>query len=281
MRIKTLGLCLICAIAFKTSSAQSKYFEKQDPALSFTLGAGASGYYGDLVEKYKWFRSPSYSVSAGLSYRYNRYFDGRVEFSALRVKGEDSKNKRADLRARNLNFTSNVWDLNVAIDYNLLGLDEHRKFSPYLFFGIGICHFNPYTTDRSGNKVYLQPQGTEGQGLSAYPNREKYDRTVIELPFGAGIKYAINSKLTLGLEVKYRYIDTDYLDDVSNPTYPSKAVLAASNPNLPMLTYRGDELPGGAPYPTSGTAVRGNPNKRDSYYTAQFKIAYKFCTIGN
>ena len=276
MRKLTFGLCLICAMASKTTKAQ--LFEQKDPAWSFTLGAGVSGYLGDLVEKHKMFRSPSYSVSGGFSYRYNKHLDGRIEFSALRVKAEDSKNKRADLKARNLNFTSNVYDFNLAIDYNFIGLDEHHKFSPYVFAGIGLCHFDPYTNDRNGNKVYLRPLGTEGQGLSLYPDRKKYARTVIELPFGLGLKYALTSKLLLGLEFKYRYLDTDYFDDVST-TYPHRPSLAASNPSAPMLSYRGDELPGGAPYPTGSNITRGNPDKNDSYYTLQFKIAYKFHSV--
>ncbi len=278
MKLLPFSLMVLFSLVF--SNVKSQYFEPENPTFNFITGAGVASYYGDLTEKAKLFNQSSYSFSTGFSYKYNRYFEARLEFSLLEVKGFDSKNNRVDLKARNLSFKSNVWDINLAVDYNILGLNEDRKFSPYVFLGVGISHFNPYTTDRTGAKVYLQPLGTEGQGLSMYPNRKPYSLTNIQLPFGAGVKYAVTPRLVLQLELKYRYLDTDYLDDVSNASYPDLAALTAANPKLPGLAYRGDELPGGADYPTKGTLNRGNPNKKDSYYSTQFKIAYQLSAKG-
>ncbi len=269
--MKILRLHFLVLTLVTTTAVNAQLFKSINPSLDFSSALGVSSYYGDLVQKSPVFREPSFSISEGIAYNLNPHLSFRSEFSYSKVQAKDSKNSRPDLIARNLSFKSSIWDFSLAAEYNAIDITGENKFTPYGFIGIGICHFNPYTTDRTGNKVYLQPMGTEGQGLAAYPDRKPYARTIIEIPFGMGFKYAVSQKVSLALEFKYRYLGTDYLDDVSNHGYPDKAVLIAKNPSLPNLTYRGDELPGGAPYPAP-TLNRGNPSNKDSYYSGQLKI---------
>ena len=278
--MKILSILLTAMLMLTFSFSKGQYFQSENPTISAYFGGGAGSYFGDLVEKNKFMRSPSYSFSGGFSYNHNQHFSLSLDFGLSQIKGSDSKNSRADLKARNLNFTSNIFEGNFIVDYNILAINESRKFTPYVFLGVGFCHFNPYTTDRSGQKVFLQPMGTEGQGLSAYPDRKPYALTAAQLPFGGGIKYALSNRLLIQLEYKYRYVNSDFLDDVSNSGYPNLAILAAGNPKLPQLTYRGDELPGGAPYPNGNGLNRGNPNNNDNYYSLQFKIAYTLTKKG-
>ena len=272
--MKILRLCFFIPVLIACSTANSQILRVENPSLDLTGGVGMSSYYGDLVQNNAFFRQPGFSISTGLAYNLNPNTSFRAEFALSKVQGNDSKNSRADLKARNLSFKSSVWDFNVSVEYNILDMSGDRKFTPYVFGGIGVAHFNPYTKDRNGKKVVLQSMGTEGQGLAAYPERKPYSRTALELPFGGGVKFAVSTRMVLGLEFKYRYLSTDYLDDVSNFGYPSQAALAAKNPSLPMLTYRGDELPGGAPYPAV-TLNRGNPNNKDSYYSFQLKVGFR------
>ncbi len=273
IRLFILSMFLLPTI---TVYAQDEHYFLQsiNPSLDLHGGGGVSSYYGDLVQKNPFFREPSASFTTGIVYNLNPNMSFRFDFSYMQIQAHDSKNSRPDLVARNLSFKSNLWDLNATAEYNILDMTGDNKFTPYVFAGIGFCHFNPYTTDRYGQKVFLQPQGTEGQGLAAYPNRKPYATTVFDLPVGGGIKYAVSDRITLAIEMYYRFANTDYLDDVSNFGYPDKAALAAKNPTLPQLTYRGDELPGGAPYP-SPTLNRGNPNNKDQYYSGQLKIIYR------
>ena len=252
---------------------------KSQADFEFNIGGGIASYYGDLIEKdHAIFPQPSYSASVGVAHYFSPHWAIRGEFSALKVGAKDSKNDRADLKARNLSFNTNIYDLGLEGEYDLFDMTPgHRNFTPYAFLGIGIFHFNPYTTDRTGKKVYLQEKGTEGQGTAAYPDRKPYKKTLLNIPFGGGVKYALNNKVVLALEFKYRFIDTDYLDDVSMGSYPNMSVLAAKDPLLPGLTYRADELSGGAPYPANGTGLnRGNPNNNDAYYTLQAKVTWRF-----
>jgi len=242
--------------------------------VEITGSLGTASYYGDLTAKNSPFSQASYAVSGGVNYQFAPKFGWRTEITYAKVQASDSKNSRADLKARNLSFKSGIWSINTSVEYDFVDLTQHRC-TPYGFLGIGLAHFNPYTKDRNGNKQFLQPQGTEGQGLSAYPDRKPYKRTEIEIPMGIGVKYAINEKIIIGLEFKYHYMDTDYLDDVSLNSYPDPALLAAKDPFLPKLTYRGDELPGGTGYPTNLNLPRGNPNNRDIYYTTEVKVAFR------
>jgi opacity protein-like surface antigen len=237
-----------------------------------SAGVGISSYYGDLIQGSPLFQQPSFAASIGVTRHLTPHWALRADMSLLQVKASDSKNSRDDLKARNLSFKSNIFDFSVAGEYDLYDLNSGEKsFTPYAFLGVGFYHYNPFTTDRNGNKVYLRTKHTEGQATTLYPERKEYNSTQLQLPIGLGFKYALNENIVLALEFNYRYIGNDYLDDVSKASYPDQAFSA------PGLTYRGDELPGGAPYPPKGTGLnRGNPNNTDSYYSMQAKFIWRF-----
>ena len=121
---------------------------------------------------------------------------------------------------------------------------------------MAIYHFNPYTTDTSGAKTYLKPLSTEGEGFIA--GKKNYDLTQLAIPFGAGVKFALSDNVNVGLEVGYRKLFTDYLDDVSSTFVDQSTLLANRGGEAVQLAYRGDELKNGVPYP----ARRSYPRKR-------------------
>ena len=241
--------------------------------MSISAGAGIATYYGDLTQGADPFSQSSYAFSAGVGYNIMPHLNARIDVSVLKVKAEDSRNPREDLRARNLNFQSVIWDLAGVVEYDMLNLDKF-KFTPYVFVGFGAFYFNPYTFDKIGYKQYLRYLGTEGQGLDAYPGRKLYKRIEVQIPFGGGIKWAVSKRLTLQGEFRYRKTNTDYIDDVSRSGYPDKALLDAKNPRTAQLTWRGYEV-GGEAYPTNPGLNRGNPKNNDVYYTTQLKVVIK------
>ena len=74
---------------------------------------------------------------------------------------------------------------------------------------VSIYNFNPQAENRNGQWVDLQPLGTEGQGTTAYPERKKYARTQIAIPFGGGIKYTLNERLNIMFSFSARKSLTD------------------------------------------------------------------------
>lgn len=242
---------------------------------SISAGAGVANYLGDLIEHTRLYSQSSFAFSAGAAYAFTNHFSARVDIGVQQVKAADSKNTGAQYKARNLSFKSNVFDVSVSAEYNILNMNKTYPFTPYLSAGVGVMFFNPYANDLSGKKQYLRELGTEGQGLAGFPGI--YSKTAVIFPIAFGFKYDVSNKLMLQVEFNYRITGTDYLDDVSFNGYPGKALLDARNPTTAMFTWRGNEV-GGEPYPTNLKLPRGNPDNKDGYYTTQFKVAYKFKT---
>ncbi len=236
------------------------------------LFAGVANYQGDLQGKRFTFSQSHPAIGLGASYDITNKFIGRIGFTYATVEGNDQKNSSAKgVEFRNLNFKSRISELQLGLEYNIFDLNE-RSFTPYLFAGVAGYHFNPYTTDSAGNKVFLKPLSTEGQGLAAYPDRKEYKLTQFAIPFGAGLKLALSDNLQVGLELGLRKLFTDYLDDVSTSYVDSTVLANAKGALAAQLAYRGDEV-GGPAYPAAGTQ-RGS-TKKDWYYITSFRISYR------
>jgi hypothetical protein len=234
------------------------------------LYGGFSNYFGDLQEKAFTTQQSHFSFGGGLQYDVSGHLSFLSNLSYAKVSASDVYATKADLRARNLSFTTNIAEWNLLVEYNLLDLQDH-KVTPYVFGGMAFFHFNPYAFDSTGRKVYLRPLSTEGEGLKEYPGRKPYSLTQLAIPFGGGIKFRISDKVTLAYEIGLRKLFTDYLDDVSGTYVSDSALLAAKGPQAVQMAYRGGELKGGRPYPPDGT-VRGNPKHQDWYYMSGLRV---------
>ena len=99
------------------------------------------------------------------------------------------------------------------------------------------------------------------------------------MPFGIGVKYALNDNINIGFEFSQRKTFTDYLDDVSSFYVDYQKLLAAKGPKAVELAYRG--IPGTASsssYPAHGEQ-RGTPSEMDWYYFAGLTIEMKLNSI--
>ncbi len=85
---------------------------------------------------------------------------------------------------RNLSFNSNIWELALQGDFNFFKFipgSEYFRFTPYITFGVGVFNYDPYAYYQ-GQKVFLRPLGTEGQGSAAYPDRKTYGSMAVCFP---------------------------------------------------------------------------------------------------
>lgn len=156
-----------------------------------------------------------------------------------------------------------------------------KRFTPYIYGGIAVFHFNPWTTDNAGAKTYLKPLSTEGQGLSQYPEQKGYNLTQIALPFGVGLKYAVSDVFSIGIEFSQRKTFTDYIDDVSTYYIDKNVLLQAKGPKSVELAYRGGQSPVGSPlYPAHGEQ-RGTPSEMDWYYLIGITTEIKLNAMGH
>ena len=236
--------------------------------------AGAAGYSGDLNAKAFSIHNIGPGVTVNARYNFNSMFGLRAGLSWGQVGGNDKYNEKSpELLARNLNFKTSIAEFNVCAELNLLSPELYYTY-PYVFAGVGVFHFNPYSTDKNGQKVYLQPLGTEGQGLPEYGDKKMYSLTQLCIPFGGGVRMKINDQWDAGFEVGYRKLFTDYLDDVSGRYANPEILLTGRGSQAYQMAYRGS--PTNIP---QGGEIRGNPKKKDWYYFIGLKLIWKFGTI--
>ena len=237
----------------------------------FSGRLGVANYQGDLKEKTLTLSQAKLMGSIGVQYDLNEHITARSYLTLTSLHADD-KNGNAFMRTRNLNFSSKVADWELTAQYSFFDLNDHW-WTPYIFTGVGIYHFNPYTKDTSGTKYFLQPLSTEGEGFT--PDLKNYKLTQFNVPIGFGAVYSLNEDMRIGLEFGYRKIFTDYLDDVSNAYADEANLLAARGPKAVELAYRGDKSQAG--YPAAGVS-RGNPGNKDGYYyiAVTYTVRYFF-----
>ncbi|MFM2136323.1 MAG: hypothetical protein RL021_1723 [Bacteroidota bacterium] len=178
---------------------------------------GWSTYKGDLSPHL--FKTYSNNLAGGLYFRHNwnRHWSWKVALNFGKVSAEDADSDIPFNIDRNLSFQSGIFDISPLIEFNFLPYETGNRyypFTPYLFTGISLFHFNPKA--ELGDRLYeLQPLTTEGQ--------KPYKRWQLAIPIGGGIKFTAG-RVGIGIEVGARRTYTDYLDDVSG-LYPDAAQL--------------------------------------------------------
>lgn len=233
---------------------------------------GFMNYDGDLQGKRFTTDQSHPAFGIGVGYTFMDRFSVSYNVVTGKVSASDAKSGSRGRIPRNLDFTSSITEVNLLFEANLFDISVH-SITPYGFAGIAAFKFDPYTTGRDGEKVYLQPLNTEGQGLPEFPDRKPYKLTQFSIPFGAGIKFRITETFSISGEIGLRKTFTDYIDDVSSAHFVDTALLAAAyGPQSAAYSFRGDEIDP----PTSLSSRRGNPDKKDTYYTCLFKLTYNF-----
>ncbi len=218
----------------------------------FSGRLGVTAYQGDLKAKAISLSQSKPMFSIGARYDLSEHIAVRSYFTFTSLRADDKKGT-ATMQQRNLNFKTKILDWELTAQYNFFDLND-RWWTPYVFGGVGIFHFNPYTKDSSGHKTFLKPLSTEGEGFMA--GVKNYKLTQFSIPIGFGADYSLNEDMRVGIEFGYRKTFTDYLDDVSTVYVDQTSLLNARGQTAVDLAWRGDEK-GGTPYPAAGVD-RGN-----------------------
>lgn len=265
---------LIALLSGRSLSAQESIVQEGE----FGIGVGAGHYFGDLNTQARLNRA---KLAASIFFRKNfgNYIALRIGASFAQVGYSDQYNTHNEyMYSRNLSFNSKVWELSLQGDFNFFRFmpgEPQYSFTPYITFGAGIFSYDPYAYLR-GEKVFLRPLGTEGQGSTdaRYKDRKQYSSMGISIPFGGGIKYAFNDRINIGFEILHRFTNTDYLDDVST-TYVDPAIFPlnpdGSQSNAQLLYDRSYEL--GEPIGIINRQ-RGNSKQKDQFVTAMFHLTF-------
>jgi len=233
-----LSIVLLAGILMVTQRTNAQY-ESIVQEGEFGLSAGAAHYFGDLNTSAHLNR-PKLALGAFFRKQFGNYIALRVGAHFAQLGYSDIYNTGNEYEhRRNLSFNTNIWELAVQGDFNFFKFvpgDPYYGFTPYITLGIGAFSYDPYAFYQ-GQKVFLRPLGTEGQGTTAYPDRKPYGTMALCLPFGVGVKYNWNDRMNIGFEIVHRFTNTDYLDDVSQ-TYVGAdkfPPLPDGNPSLGFL----------------------------------------------
>lgn len=211
------------------------------------INASAMNYFGDIVPRPEFtstdirFTRPYISVFA--TKRFRPQMTGRFMIGWGRAAGADSTSASPTTNhdvfryIRNASFRNDVVEFSTSINIDLASEERLNKeyykrpsgIIPYVTLGIGVFHHNPKAKTPSqfgGDWVALQPIGTEGQGRSRQVSvndsvtrtisyGDKYSRWQVCFPLGIGFRKKLSAKWDLAFEVNYRFMLTDYFDDVS------------------------------------------------------------------
>ena len=270
---RTLLLLTVTSLSSLFVSAQREAVVQEG---EFGVGIGAGHYFGDLNTRAHLNR-PKIAATAFFRKNFGNYIALRVGASFAQLGYSDIYNDHNEyMKARNLSFNSNVWELAVQGDFNFFRFmpgEPGYNFTPYVTFGIGVFNYDPFAM-LTGQKYFLRPLNTEGQGSSLYPDRKPYGSMAFSIPLGFGFKYCINESINVGFEIVHRVTGTDYLDDVST-TYIDRSVfppLPDGSPSPASLLHdRSYEL--GEPIGIPGRQ-RGISTQKDQFATGIFYISF-------
>lgn len=293
MKLRSLALLLVL-LAFSAPLAKAQRSYKKYRYFTFEGMIGVSQYGGDISTPEDGgeasFPQPQLAtlpttqlgISGGLTYQFHPHLSAKAGLLFTRVIGDDRFVDGNPNQFRNLQFKSYVIEGSAQLRYHFVAHQRNWKFrpklDPYVFAGVGVFYYDPYviyenransaaTAGFVGEKVKLNELGTEG-----VPNN--YGSLAVSIPFGFGIRYAVNQKLNVGFELGLRATTTDYLDDVSGipsvtrpefgtyftGTYSSALAAALGNPSNTSVGETGDR--------------RGNPETNDWYAFSGITVGY-------
>lgn len=218
---------------------------KEYVALGVSLNA--LNYFGDITPKSNItstdisYTRPGVGISS--SVRFAPSFAVRTAFLYGRISSSDFEVANpqdefaAKRYARNLHFRNNIKDFSVVGVLDLFSNPGSQMFrygfTPYLFGGFSVFHHNPkakvpevavlyanadsLVLPEAGTWVALSPLHTEGA-------ENAYSSFQFSIPFGLGFRFRLSQVVDIEIETSYRYLFTDYLDDVSK-NYADKGLL--------------------------------------------------------
>lgn len=285
--------------ALGLSISSLNYFGDVAPApkrISTDLGQTRPSYMFSFEHR----KGPRFSYRAAFTYGTIRASDSRLENRVEGALENDNIVESYYRYRRNVSFQNHIKELSLTFAFDFIENNNYYirrpTVAPYVFTGIAIFHHNPKakipSKDVHGNVlpgagqwIELQPVGTEGQHAELLDSDanfgiKPYKRIQPSIPIGVGARYKFKQNVNIFCELSFRYLFTDYVDDVSR-NYVDLGVF--DNEVARALSYRGNELQNIKPYTYTGrdgkqytveagfgsehrSNIRGNKNDKDMLF---------------
>lgn len=304
-----------------TYRGKKSNFSPDKRYLSVGFTVSALNYYGDLapdpgrLSTDISFTRPAIGLSVAQRMGPHFSLTGGLLYGALRGSDyssadlDDEKNGKYRFY-RNLSFRNRIKELSAVASYDLFENQatylSRVDWTPFAFAGVALFHHNPQALapasdlnnqpfPEAGEWVNLRELGTEGQYADLLPSDandgiKPYNLIQISIPIGVGVRFKVHDVVDFSAEVGFRYLFTDYIDDVSR-NYVDLGVLDSELARA--LSYRSNELstPGitrepitarngvtynvingyGHEFPTN---MRGRKENKDIFTVTTFRLSY-------
>jgi hypothetical protein len=213
-----------------------------------------------------------------------------------RIEGDDALSTNRERNFRNLSFSNNLIEAATVAEWSfwrtanavgrpgLRGSGKKIDMRAYVLAGIGLVYSNP-TTVYNGETIKLRPLQTEGVA---------YSPMAFSVPLGLGFNYTMNRHHRIGVELTWRWVNTDYLDDISTsyvdpatlPNETARQVYNRTDDLLAEMTAAGtppsiEEKKFAASYgynlyneQTKKLNKRGDPSNKDNFLSLSVTYGY-------
>lgn len=235
------------------------------------------------------FKSTSWGIYAGYNYYFTKNISIQGQFTYGWLQAKDIHAGNEARRHRNFDIRTHLYELGVLGRYYIIREKFGHAFrmkgtqngllyglSAYATGGLIGLYFNP-TGSHPGTTKYtpLYDIGTEGQTVQN-SGVEKYSRITYGFALGGGIKYALGTRLNIGVEYMFRKTFSDYVDDVSGVYYDNNKIITANNGNQEagLLADPSIKTVDNATWTDPGER-RGGGNQDDWYQTIMITVGYK------
>lgn len=173
----------------------SLHAQEQKPEYKFEIGgmAGGAFYMGDL-NKNAFFKGLNPAVGAVFRYNANFRWAFKANLTWARVSGSTDGLENVFPDGAQGSFSRSLIDMGGQMEFNFFPYSDQfayanaKRFSPYVFLGIGLT-----VAPGSGN-TFVGPN----------------------IPLGVGVKYKLTHRLNLGCEFSFRKLFGDGLDVTDN-----------------------------------------------------------------
>lgn len=226
--LKLIGLLLLVNALHVQAQGLAQKFE-----LGF--GLGAFNYKGDAAPYVK-YQNTRLGGNIHGRLNFNSALSLRVGLTIGGFAGDDQFQNDPYYQQRNFSFSGLVLEFNSLLEYHFFDLRKDKKvnkFSPYVFGGLGMASISARTQN-------LNP-----------PNSNHSIQPV--LPFGVGIKHALNDRFT----INYEFATTKTFSDHADALIDTQSQDNGSSNKLEQINY----------------------SNSDTYYYLGVSFSYRFIKV--
>ncbi|WP_020530171.1 outer membrane beta-barrel protein [Flexithrix dorotheae] len=179
-------------------------------SFSFNAGIGIAAYGGEISTPPDFAGQNNHlnpQLNLGLEYRLTHFVSIRAESSFFSLKATNLNDPDKAFKSNNIEFYG-------AIVHDIIPKKSiesyYRRFSPYVYGGIGGVYFDPKTID--GDESLLIEEGDTAT--------ISHSNTSIIFPIGFGFKYYFHESLSMSIEGGTRITKTDFFDGFESKNDP-------------------------------------------------------------